>query len=751
MAAGAAVTGLAAASPAKAQGVQGTWIGTTSNWLWSTPTNWASSIIPGLSGGPDDVASFVGSSGVAATSSVNVDVTLGAINFDWAGGVTIIGAKQMTLGSPNGNATINATASNGANAYTLRTVHVAMASDVDVTVAGGATLDLESPVSETGGSHTITFYGSGLSKIGGGNTYTGATRVFGGTVSLLYTHVGGDLIVGNPAGGSAALVQINGSGTVAATSNVVLNPTGVFDSGGGYVAVASLAGSGTLKLSPGGNFAVSGSASTTFAGKITGQGVLTKSGAGSLTLTGASDFNPNGEWWSELDAGTLVLGHDQCLGGGRLSIVDDVGTAAVSSAGMRSITNGVSVTHLARFTGTDPMAFGGLTAGTGTGTTNVTLTVDGGATLSFTNVASATGGGGMMTKAGAGTLTLGSPGRACDFTGTYNVTGGMLRMYTAGAPNNPYDRTKQYNVSNATLDFTLDSADAVTKAAIYATNATVIGLHTLAGNVFGTNSAMDDVAIDSGILLPSGNWITGSWTLGAVSVRASLSSASNNVFLVPSGSTFGGTAAVTLPANTSLRVLGTLNKPVICGGQINGTGTIGGSVQFAGFGTSLAEIQAGSFVGSTNTATMTTGGLAFGASSGLRFAIKGTNASQLNVVGGGVELGSAVAALTLTGPPVSAATNTTFVLINNDGADPITGRFAGLANDGDAFVYHTASFDYTFAVNYEYDAAGDGGNNDLAVTYLSFAATPEPGALLIPAVAGAAGLCGRRRWRRRRD
>jgi hypothetical protein len=106
---------------------------------------------------------------------------------------------------------------------------------------------------------------------------------------------------------------------------------------------------------------------------------------------------------------------------------------------------------------------------------------------------------------------------------------------------------------------------------------------------------------------------------------------------------------------------------------------------------------------------------------------------------GGVDLGVSTSLLKLGGSLGAAPTNTVYTLINNDGADPIVGRFAGLANDGDTIVLHTSSFDYTLAINYHYDAAGDGTANDLALTYLSSVAVPEP-SLMAPALAAGAFL-----------
>ena len=69
-----------------------------------------------------------------------------------------------------------------------------------------------------------------------------------------------------------------------------------------------------------------------------------------------------------------------------------------------------------------------------------------------------------------------------------------------------------------------------------------------------------------------------------------------------------------------------------------------------------------------------------------------------------------------------------FVLINDDGDDPVNGAFSNLPEGGPPLIIHATGVDYLFTANYHYDAAGDGGDNDVALT-MTAVATPEPGGI----------------------
>ena len=84
-----------------------------------------------------------------------------------------------------------------------------------------------------------------------------------------------------------------------------------------------------------------------------------------------------------------------------------------------------------------------------------------------------------------------------------------------------------------------------------------------------------------------------------------------------------------------------------------------------------------------------------------------------------------------------------FVLIRNDGTDAVNGRFSNFANDGDLYGVISNTTAYTFAIDYHYDANGDGANNDVALRLVSIDAVPEPGTGTLVAMAAAMALRSR--------
>jgi hypothetical protein len=122
--------------------------------------------------------------------------------------------------------------------------------------------------------------------------------------------------------------------------------------------------------------------------------------------------------------------------------------------------------------------------------------------------------------------------------------------------------------------------------------------------------------------------------------------------------------------------------------------------------------------------------------------MSGTNGSAINV-NGNINLAGTLSV----SPPGSPIDNTTYLVLNNDGFDPINGHFSNLPNDGDVLTIHFTGFDYLFAVNYHYDAAADGAANDVALT-MSVVPTPEPAAPILLSLAATRLLMMRRRPRR---
>ena len=133
------------------------------------------------------------------------------------------------------------------------------------------------------------------------------------------------------------------------------------------------------------------STTTTFAGSIGGTGGLTKSSAGILSLTGASDYTGA----TEVDAGTLQLGS-----GGNLAST----TALIVNGGVFDLENGGQTVGLLSGTG------GGLNLGNGS------LTVNQAGSTSF---AGSIGGSGGLILTGGGTLALSNA--ASSYTGGTSV------------------------------------------------------------------------------------------------------------------------------------------------------------------------------------------------------------------------------------------------------------------------------------------------------------------------------------------
>src|SRR5690606_26280728 len=74
--------------------------------------------------------------------------------------------------------------------------------------------------------------------------------------------------------------------------------------------IGGLAGEGRVLLGTAQLTAGANDASTTFSGEISGPGSVIKTGAGTLTLTGANTWTGG----ARLEAGALILGSDGALG-----------------------------------------------------------------------------------------------------------------------------------------------------------------------------------------------------------------------------------------------------------------------------------------------------------------------------------------------------------------------------------------------------------------------------------------------------
>ena len=321
-----------------------------------------------------------------------IDNVAGANSF--AGAITL--GSASTIGASAGTLTLSNTIINGGFLATFNTNTGNIASSGVISGAGGLTKQ---------GIDTLT--------LSGANTYTGTTTVSAGTLQL-----------------GAANVIPDGAGT----GNVSV--TGTLDLNGFNETINGLSGAGTVDntaaattptLTVGNNDATS-----TFSGVIqntAGTLAITKTGAGTLTLSGANTYDGA----TQVAAGTLIASNASALG----STVGDTSVTAGATLNVNSVPIGAEAVTL---NGTGVGGNGALTAtGTASLTGVVTLNTDstigvatGGDALTLSG---AIEGAGALDLAGAGNVTFGSTVGAAtalasltqSASTTLNIGGGLVR------------------------------------------------------------------------------------------------------------------------------------------------------------------------------------------------------------------------------------------------------------------------------------------------------------------------------------
>lgn len=425
-----------------------------------------------------------GSIAGSSVSATRFSLSAGTIDAD------LIGAGALTK-TGNGTLTLNGAANNytGATTVSAGTMVIGSASGLPsgqaLTVKGG-TLDLG------GTSASLTTVTVSRGAISNGDISASSTySVTGGTINANL-------------GGAAALTK-TGTGTA------ILTGTNTYTGNGGTTTVSA----GTLQVSvsslPGNvlnNAALTFNQSTseTYTGVINGRGRLTKTGDGTLTLTGANVYTGG----TTISAGTLAVSEGTLPSPlGKATIVNN-GTLSFDNSGAQA-TFAAPVSGRGAFvkTGTGVLVLSG--ANTYTGGTTVTAGVLAGSPRSLRgaivnnasvvfDTSSTAGtqsgvisGTGSVTKNGSGTLTL---------TGANTYTGGTI-------------------VSGGTLSGSATSlqGDIVASAGVVSFNQAAAG--TYAGNISGAGSV---IKLGAGALTLTGtNTYAGGTTVTAGTLQGNSS------------------------------------------------------------------------------------------------------------------------------------------------------------------------------------------------------------------------------------
>ena len=451
-----------------------------------------------------------GPGGVLTLNTANQYGVAGAIGTTLSGGGILLGNADG-IGAGDVAVTVNSTL--GASSVLGANV------DNNVIITDGVTLTLD-------GTESINFSGN-FTDVGGANT--GAVTIAAGAITDIFTFSGT-----NSYGGATTIT----TGTLIASGGAAIDDASAVNLGGGATArfeitsnetIGSLAGIAlstvdlnSSTLTAGGN--------TAFAGVImddgAGGGALTKTGAGTLTLSGANTYG----------------GMTTILGGGTISI------SAINNLGVATT--------------------GGITFGAGGGTLDVSansftlgdaVTLTGNGTINNavglnTTLGGIIGGAGALVKTGAGTLTLTGintyGGGTTVTTGTLAGEGGLVGL----AP------IQGNIINNATVNF------------IQAANGDYDGVMTGNGLINKTGAAQLTISnVGSGAFAGTATVTTGTLhltgTLGAAGGTGAMTVAPAGT-LTGTG-TYGGNLVVNAAGNV------TPGDPAVAAGI--GTLTIGGN------------------------------------------------------------------------------------------------------------------------------------------------------------------------------
>ena len=339
------------------------------------------------------------------------------------------------------------------------------------------------------GASSLTLAGSGISVLGGTNSYTGATAINSGTLSLTGA-INGSAI---STSGSGVLSETS-AGSITGASSLTVAGSGISVLGGtnSYTG-ATAVNSGTLSLTgtiSGSAISTSGSGalSETSTGKITGASSLTVTGSGTSILAGVNNTYTGA---TTINGGTLQSTANGTLSPNSAITVNNTATLAVNYGGASDYTEAQTAALLlpARTT------FGATTAVFAFDTTN--LGANGTATYGTALTMN-----GSLTKLGVGTLALAG---ANIYAGATRISGGTLQVGNGGTTGSL--PASSAITDNGTLVF--NRSNTVTQGVDFAGAISGSGGVTQAGSgtliLSGTNSYSGPTVVNAGTLQVSGS------------------------------------------------------------------------------------------------------------------------------------------------------------------------------------------------------------------------------------------------------
>ncbi|MEO5713766.1 MAG: autotransporter-associated beta strand repeat-containing protein [Luteolibacter sp.] len=672
-----------------------------------------------MAGGNGLLVASYGAGGTANNGIVLGQSTTASGVLNLNSGTIQMNAGSITNGNSTGSSTVNlngGTIKAGATGLTLLGATSGATSPFTVNVYnGGVTVDTNGLANSTISANLLATTGNGVYGSAGG--LTGTSPITAGGAG----YIGAPIVT--VSGGS-------GSGITAVTmvSGGVVTGIQLTGPGKNYVAGDIL----TFTLAGGGSStAATVSTYTLGAGDIAANSIggLTKSSAGTLTLTGANTYTGT----TTVSGGTLALS----------------GGAAIADTGAVSLANTLGVALLLNASETIGSLAGGGASGGNVNLQGNALTVGNAASTTYAGILSGTSG--ALSKSGSGTLTLSG---ANTYTGNTTVTAGTLQFakvasfYNSATSNvSGVNAAKLVVESGGTAALNVggsgefDPADVGTMlgastASVGFKNGSKLGLDT-------TNAAGGNFAYGSAIANTNGGGnVLGLTKLGTGTLTLSDTNTYTGATSVSAGTLVINGDQTAATGNVSVSGAGTRLQGA---GTVGGTTTINsGAIQSAGGAIANVDKVGKQIFDATGAATTS---LTYGSGSIFEWDI---NANKATAAGTrGVDYDAVDVTGTLTVDPTaifrvvlgSSVTAESFWQQTQTWTDIFGG---GGSLSGLGFTNSLLQVVNTSGVAYNQNALNSGYGFSVSGTTLTWSAVPEPTSALAGLLIGA-GLLSRRR------